>query len=66
MIDGVNALGPDDWLESMHILLFMNNTVIMTTSKEKMQTKLDALKAKADEIPIYYSKLSQQRTLLSG
>jgi len=49
-IDAVNALGPDDWLESTHILLLMDDTVIMATSKEKVKTKLEALKAKADEI----------------
>ena len=49
-IDAVNALGPDDWLESMHILLLMDDTVIMATSRAKLQAKLEALKAKADAI----------------
>ena len=33
-IDAVNALGPDDWLESTHILLLMDDTVIKATSKD--------------------------------
>jgi hypothetical protein len=45
----VKALGPNDWLESMHILLLMDDTVIMAIKRE-MQMKLQALMAKADEI----------------
>ena len=34
-IDAVNALRPDDWLESTRILLLVDDTVIIATSKEK-------------------------------
>ena len=65
-IDAVNALGPDDWLESKHILLLMDDTVIMATSREKLQAKLEALKAKADEIGmILHPTKSQYMTVNS-
>jgi hypothetical protein len=49
-IDAVNSLGPDDWLEKTHILLLMDDTAIMATSREKMAEKLNSLKMKAEEI----------------
>jgi hypothetical protein len=49
-IDAVNSLGPDDWLEKTHILLLMDDTAIMATSREKMAEKLNYLKMKAEEI----------------
>jgi hypothetical protein len=49
-IDAVNSLGPDDWLENTHILLLMDDTAIMATSREKMAEKLNTLKTKAEEI----------------
>ena len=38
-IDAVNVLGLDDWLESMHILFLMDDTVIMATSREKLRLR---------------------------
>ena len=66
-IDAVNALGPDDWFESKHILLLMDDKVIMATSREKLQAKkLEALKAKADAIGmILYPTKSQCMTVHS-
>ena len=33
--DAVNSLSPDDWLEKTHILLLIDDTAIMATSREK-------------------------------
>jgi len=35
-IDAVNALSLDDLLQSMYILLIMDDTIIMATPREKM------------------------------
>ena len=57
---------PDDWLESKHMLLLMDDTVIMATSREKLQAKLEALKAKADAIGmILHPNQSQYMTVNS-
>ena len=49
-INTVSETGPDSWLENLHILLYMDDTVIFATSREKMIEKLNKLKIEADEI----------------
>ena len=49
-IDVVNQCEPDDWLGSLHMLLFMDDTVLLATSRQQMEKKLRALKSATDEI----------------
>ena len=49
-ITAVCALGPDGWLENLHILLLMDDTVIFATSRSSLIAKLRVLKRKADEL----------------
>ena len=49
-IDAVNAFGPDDWLNNLHILLLMDDTVIFATSRDNLHAKLHLLKNCTDEI----------------
>ena len=49
-IHAVKSLGPDGWLGECQILLFMDDTVIFATSREKMEQKLNKLKECADNI----------------
>ena len=49
-IKAVSSAGTDGWLGDTHILLLMDDTVILATSRDKMQEKLDLLKSSVDEI----------------
>jgi hypothetical protein len=49
-VDALNECDPDGWLESLHCLLLMDDTVILATSREKMIEKLTVLKRSVDEI----------------
>ena len=49
-IDAVSNCGPDGWLENLHSMLLMDDTVILATTREQMATKLTALKGSADDI----------------
>ena len=49
-IDAVNAFGPDDWLNNLHILRLMDDTVIFATSRGNLHAKLHLLKNCTDEI----------------
>ena len=47
-LDAVHA-GPDDsWLDKNHLLLLMDDTVIMATSRERLIHKLNLLKEATD------------------
>ena len=49
-IDIVNSYGQDSWLNHLHLLLFMDDTVLLATSRLAMQEKLNLLKLAADQI----------------
>jgi len=49
-IDAVKSSGPDSWLGDIHILLLMDDTVVLASSREKMTQKLQRLKYAADDI----------------
>ena len=49
-IDAVSQSGPDGWLENLHVLLLMDDTVILATSREQMEQKLKLLKECTDSI----------------
>ena len=49
-IDAVKTSEPDGWLEDIHILLLMDDTVILASSRESMEAKLAKLKASVDDI----------------
>ncbi len=49
-IDAVKSCGPDSWLDDIHILLLMDDTVILASSREKMTNKLQKLKYAVDDI----------------
>ena len=44
IIDSVALDGPDGWLQNLHTLLLMDDTVIFSTSREKIISKLIHLK----------------------
>ena len=46
----INAFGPDDWLNNLHILRLMDDTVIFATSRDNLHAKLHLLKNCTDEI----------------
>ena len=50
IIDSVALDGPDGWLQNLHTLLLMDDTVIFCTSREKMISKLIHLKNCTDEL----------------
>ena len=49
-VEAVNSFGPDGWLDTLHILLLMDDTVIFATSKERLEAKLKLLKQSADQL----------------
>ena len=49
-IEAVKRGGPDGWLGDTHILLFMDDTVIFATSRDKLQEKLNRLKNSTDSL----------------
>jgi hypothetical protein len=38
-IDAINSEGPDGWLENLHTLLLMDDTVVFATSRTKLIKK---------------------------
>ena len=50
IIDSVALDGPDGWLQNLHTLLLMDDTVIFSTSREKMISKLIHVKNCTDEL----------------
>ena len=53
-IDAVNAFGEDDWLEDLHTMLLMDDTVILATSRKNLAAKLRLLKNSTDEIGMLF------------
>jgi len=49
-IDAVNTYGTDDWLETLHTLLLMDDTVVFASSRKTLCDKLYLLKRAADSI----------------
>jgi hypothetical protein len=49
-VDAVNQCEPDGWLGSTHMLLLMDDTAIVATSRQRMQEKLEILKRTTDQI----------------
>ena len=49
-IEAVQNFGPDDWLGNLHILLLMDDTVVMATSRHNLLMKLNSLKQCADNL----------------
>ena len=49
-IAAVKEIGPDSWLGDLHILLFMDDTVIFVTTKTGLINKLTRLQRCADDI----------------
>ena len=49
-IEAINSYGPDGWLDTLHTLLLMDDTVIFATSKAALQAKLRLLKQSADKL----------------
>ena len=50
VVSAVKQSGPDGWLQDLHIMLLMDDTVIMATSRAKMEEKLLLLKNSVDSI----------------
>ena len=64
IIEAVSADGPDGWLENIHSLLLMDDTVIFATSRNKLQSKLCLLKQCTDDIGmIIHPTKSQYMTI---
>ena len=49
-VDALHDMGPDGWLKHLHMVLFMDDTAVFATSREKLAQKLRKLKEKTDEI----------------
>ena len=49
-IEAISSTGPDGWLEGIHCLLLMDDTVVFATSREKLAEKLGKLKQCTDDI----------------
>ena len=49
-IDAVKSIQDEDWLKDIPILLYMDDTVIFASSREKMAEKLRILKTTTDKI----------------
>ena len=49
-IEAVKSFGNDGWLENVHIMLLMDDTVVVATSWERMSSKLDLLINSAEDI----------------
>ena len=49
-VRAVKQYGQDGWLNDLHLLLFMDDTVVFATSKIALQQKLVALKQCADKL----------------
>lgn len=47
-IDAINATGPDDWLEFLHCLLLVDDTVVFASTRERLILKLRSLKQSSD------------------
>ena len=49
-VDAVAADGPDGWLDTLHWLLLMDDTVVFATSRERLVQKLTRLKQCTDDL----------------
>ena len=49
-VQAVSQAGPDDWLGDLHLLLFMDDTVIFSSTREKLEEKLYLLKRCTNDI----------------
>ena len=49
-IEAINSYGTDGWLDTLHCLLLMDDTVIFATSKAALEAKLKLLKKSADKL----------------
>ena len=50
IIEAVGADGPDGWLGNLHILMEMDDSAILSTSRPRMQRKLELLKGCTDQL----------------
>ena len=65
-IYALRDVGPDDWLGDTHILLLMDDTVLVATSREKMTSKLRILKDKADHINMLFHRTKCQYMVINS
>ena len=49
-VEAINSFGADGWLDTLHTLLLMDDTVIFATSKSNLEAKLKLLKQSADKL----------------
>ena len=49
-VDAVATDGPDGWLDTLHSLLLMDDTVVFATSRERLVQKLTQLKQCTDDL----------------
>ena len=49
-VEAVNSFGVDGWLDTLHCLLLMDDTVVFATSKQHLEAKLRLLKDSADKL----------------
>jgi len=50
IVAAIKTSGPDAWLHELHTLLLMDDTIVLATSRQKMEEKLLLLKQSADSI----------------
>ena len=65
-VEAVCQEGEDDWLQNLHMVLFMDDTVIFATSRKKMQRKLAGLKEAADHIDMIIHPTKSEYISVNG
>ena len=50
IITAIKSSGPDGWLQELHTLLLMDDTIVFATTRRKMEEKLLLLKQSTDSI----------------
>ena len=66
-IDAVTSAGPDSWLGNLHCILFMDDTAVLASSREKLLQKVILLKKCTDDLGmVMHPTKSQYMTVNSN
>ena len=65
-IEAIESFGPDGWLGNLHTLLFMDDTVIFTTSRGNLHKKLFLLKECTDKLGMVIHPSKSQFMTVNG
>ena len=65
-IEAIGQIGDDGWLQGLHGLLLMDDTVVFATSREAMMAKLASLKTCIDNIGLRMNSAKSQFMCVNG